>query len=231
MFKRFILSVIAGVLVQAAPAAATVFTHNVTFDASSIINLGTFGTPTGTQRVQLVPPGGNTNSFTITSGDTIETNVTFTNGGLTLESVGGATQEVLFMGYNVPGFDINAENPGFAPVVTYDRTTELIVNSFSGSLNATPDFINTFSQPSPTFNNFYLGNITDSIVTLTNFTIRTTFNSIVFETPFDQDFSLPIEVTSSSFIATDQIYPAPAPGALALLGLGLLGLAARRRKA
>lgn len=231
MFKRYVFLTIASLAIEAAPASATVFTHNVTFDAASILDLGTFNNPTGSQRIQLVPSGAmsSTGVFTITAGDTIETNITISNGGLTLQNGAAGTNEVLRFGWNVPGFNVNAQNPGLMPVVTYNRTNELIINSFGGSLNVTPDVVDTFSQPAPTFNQFYIGNITDSIVTLTNFTIRTTFHSIVFDAPFDQDFSLPIEITSNSLLAIDQVYPAPAPGAIALLGFGLLGIGMRRR--
>jgi len=238
MFKKLALPALALFALQAQPADAALITFNVTFDANAIVNAGTVplfppggGDQIGTQRLQLAPNAGGPLSGTINQGDILETNVTIINGGLTLDSgAQSGSEEVLFQSIIADGFDPGTDNPNQDPLIEITRTHELIVQSHTGDLNTVAAYTSTFTNISPQFSNIFAGNITDTMVTLTSFTIRTTFDAITFLSPFDQQFSLPINVSGNVILALDQ-RAVPAPGALALLGFGLLGLAARRRAA
>lgn len=238
MFKRFTLPAAALLALMAQPAVAAVFTFNKTIDASDILDFGTspFFDPTGTvqlgtQRIQLAPTPLGEFAATLNQGDVIETNFTITNGALTLESLQSGSDEIIALTFaSTTPFDVNAENPNLDPVVELTRTHELIVNAHTGTLNLISPYTDTVSLFGPSFANFYRGNITDSVVNLTSFTLRTTYDAINFVSPFDQQFSLPVDIQSGTFIVADQRV-VPAPGALALLGFGLLGLTWRRRTA
>lgn len=238
MFKRLTLPAVALLALMAQPATAAVFTFNKTIDANSIIDLGTSpffdatGTQQlGTQRGQISPTPLGEFGATLNQGDVIETNFTVINGGLNLESLQSGSDEIIALTFALTTpFDVNAENPNLDPLVELTRTHELIVNAHTGSLNLTSPYTDTVSLFGPSFSNFYRGNITDSVVSLTSFTLRTTFDVINFVAPFDQQFSVPVDIQSGTFLAVDQRV-VPAPGALALLGFGLLGLSARRRTA
>lgn len=237
MFKKLALPALALFALQAEPAHAALITFNLTVDANAIVDAGTFpittlnGGTLGTRRLQLGFNQGGLVSGVINQGDVVETNVTIINGGLTLDSgPQGGSDELLVQTFGVPGFNINTENPLQEPLLEITRTHELIVQSHTGALNTLAAYTDTFTNISPQFSNAYEGNITDSMVTLTSFTLRTTYDAITFLSPFDQQLSLPVEITGSTIFALDQRV-VPAPGALALLGFGLLGLAVRRRTA
>lgn len=234
MFKKLVLPALALFALQAQPATAALITFNATLDANAINNFGTIpinlqnGSSIGTQRFQLGFNQGGTFSASINQGDVLETNVTVINGGLTLESFQAGSNEILFQSIGVVGIDPVTFNPNQDPVMEITRTHELIVHSSTGDLNVVSPFTSTQTLLSAQFSNFFAGNITDSSVTLTSFTLRTTYDAITFLSPFDQQLSLPIDIATNGIIALDQRV-VPAPGALALLGFGLLGLSLRRR--
>lgn len=237
MFKKLALPALALFALQAQPAHAALITFNATIDANAIINVGTIpitligGSTIGTQRFQIGSNQGGPFSAAINQGDVLETNVTVINGAWTLESGPQAgSDEILFQSIDADVFNPPVDNPNQDPVMEITRTHELIVHSSTGDLNVVSPFTNTQTLTTAQFSNFFTGNITDSAVSLTSFTLRTTYDSITFLSPFDQQLSLPINVTTNGIISLDQrVLDVPAPGALALLGFGLLGLGLRRR--
>lgn len=170
--------------------------------------------------------------FILNEGDTIETEYTVINGGLTLQDKGFGLDEMLFQLLPInSSFVPSIENPNSRAVVVYKRTTSVTASHFTGDYNGdtlVTDVRSTSGVPAVSL--FDINNFTDSSVTLFNFTISSTFTDIVFQPGFDS-YEGPIEyIGGGDFITLDQFSPlsAPSPGALALVSFGLMGLTARR---
>lgn len=228
----------AGALTFASTAAlAMPVTHSLTatMDGTPLVTLPTGPGAIVDAQVQVFAPTfGGGFPFVLNDGDTIEIDFTVTGPGLTLTDLGVGEDEFLVTGVFQTSslFDFGTDNPGGAPVLHYDRSTTVTVTNFTGDYPGNPIVSGTASTfaTSPSVTMFSRGNYTDSTVTLFEFTISSTFSNFVLDPAFSA-FSGPLEITGgSTLLAVDQVTPAPAPGALAMMGFGLIGLIAARRR-
>lgn len=234
------LSLAAAVSLGSMTATAMPVTHNlsVTFDGTPAVTLptGPGAIVNGQVQIFIAPTWNSGFPFILNDGDTIEVDVTVTGSGLTLVDGGTGVDEILVFNtfQTSSAFDFQTDNPGQVPVLNYDRSTTVTVTNFTGDYPGNPVSTGTGStfSTSPTVTMFSRGNFTDSTVTLFNFTISSTFTNFSFDPAFSA-FAGPVEITDGSGVvfAVDQTSPVPAPGALALLGLGLVGFGLRRRAA
>lgn len=233
---------LAGTLALGSTAAlAMPVTHTLTatidandiFEVPNPINLN--GGVAGTARLQIVPITYSGFPFTLNDGDTLEIDYSVINGGLTLNDLGFGLDELVTFGglaTNSP-FDPLTDNPGQDTVLTFDHSTTVTLSNFAGDYPGNPlTWSDSAINFAPTVSMAMRGNFTDSSVTLFDFSISRTFTNIVFQPGFGA-FSGPITATgfTGSALFLDELTPAPAPGALALMGFGLFGLIAARRRA
>lgn len=226
-------TLLSGLLLASTAAVATPVTHSLTATIDGNPLASSVGQINGQTRVftryRVIQETGF--PFVLNQGDTIETTYTVTNGGLTLTDNGPGQDETLLhiLPINSP-FVQSVDNPGSLPVVVYHRTTSLTVANSTGDYAGDSLVTNVLSTSGvPAVSLFDINNYTDSSVTLFNFTISSTFTSIVFQPGFEL-YEGPIEyVGGGNFITLDQFSTVPAPGSLVLLGFALLSLSMRRR--
>jgi len=80
-----------------------------------------------------------------------------------------------------------------------------------------PSHAGTFTTPNVSLAQVVFGNLTNSTMTFTSFNIVTAYVDIV---------PLGAPINNAFLLICDQVTPAPAPGAMLLLGFGVLGLVA-----
>lgn len=230
-----------GALTLASTAAlAMPVTHNLsmTIDAPAVFDTPiispVLGVGTGSFYAGAVYTG---LPLTYVEGDTIELEVTVNGGGIVMND-GAATglDEILF-GFDysfidVP-FDGLTDNPNFDFVISYDRSTTVTVTNYTGDLaNSTiMSSINGVQSTGPLLTQASRGNYTDSTVSITQFTISSVFTNINFLPGFEiYAGSQTLDTNDTSIFAFHEFAGVPAPGALALLGFGLVGLGLRRSR-
>lgn len=224
----------------ATSAQAVPITHNVslTVDAPAVFNIGvnsTLGPGTLSSYGNAVYTGF---PLTFADGDTIELDVTVNGGGIVMNNgpTAGALEALFGFRYRVSDipFDQPTDNPTNAFMMTYDRTTTVTVTNFTGDL-VSNTIVSSFvggTNNTPAFNQISVGNYTNSTVSLTQFTIATTFTNINFLPGFETYASFQsITATNPNVLVLHENLGVPLPGALALIGVGLLGLVGLRRKA
>lgn len=172
-------------------------------------------------------------------GDSISFNHVFAGDGLRLQELGNpyfgtANEAIGTQGILLEGWENPNDNPNNDNVVMYDSTTVLTVTDYTGSINDTV-FNHASSvggmRTAPIFSGQVVADITSSEVFLKAFNITTTFTNIQLLSPFTNlDLSSEMVARGGLFV-TDDTLGVPAPGALVLLGVGLLGLGMRRRTA
>jgi hypothetical protein len=204
------------------PAEATVIVQN--FNLSSSPNNGTQINTTTNRRSRAWVLNSQIAQFNIAVGDTLEVNLTF-DAPLSMQDFGDPSLEyaqVSFSNMNIsPNFGFSFENSG----ARYLGVT--------GSFDGDPDLAsgtrlgNSFTGPPPSGQRLEsipllsAGNITSDVMFFTGISFFWNITAIDPQTaPF----------TFASFVLLDDSNPVPAPGALALLGLGLFGIGGLRRK-
>lgn len=236
--KNLLPLAVAGLVgLGASMANATPVTHSfsATIDGTSGIDVsGAANGQFAGSELRIFPGVSSTPGypFAFADGDTIEVDVTVTGPGLTLTDAGFGLNEIIaFSAFTQDStFDFLADNPGEDVVISYDRTVTVTVDSFSGVLAAGPLTVATaLENIAPAFSMSAFLNFTDSSVTLFEFTMTATYSNFVYGVGFESYAGDDIEGGLNSFIVADDLLPVPAPGAIALLGFGLLGLVARRR--
>lgn len=177
----------------------------------------TIGGPLLESRYRLWVLGSSFDPFTLAAGDTLITTVTF-DAPLSIINPTSLGDEAISLRYT------SGETAGPGGWLR-DHSISITIDGAAGGFLGTPsDISDSFVFPEGltiAYSQFTADNLTDSSMTLTGFTITNTVNAIDPHVPFD---------SLSMFILDDGI-SVPAPGALALLGFGLLGLAGRRRTA
>lgn len=239
MLKKFALPALALFALQAQTATATPVTHSFSATVDGTSGIDVSGAATGTfagSELRIFPGISSTPGypFAFADGDTIEVDVTVTGPGLTLTDAGFGLNEIIaFSAFTQDStFDFLADNPGEDTVISYDRTVTVTVDSFSGALAAGPLTVATaLENIAPAFSMSAFLNFTDSSVTLFEFTMTATYSNFVYGAGFESYAGDDIEGGLNTLIVADDLLPVPAPGALALLGFGLLGLCVRRRTA
>lgn len=237
--KRSLALAVAGLIGLASSVTnATPVTHSfsTTVDGASVFTLpGPFTGQFAGAEVRFFTGLSSTASypFTLADGDTIELDVSVTGPGLTLTDTGFGLPELVSFGSFTQDVDffVPDDNPDEDIVVTYDRTVTVTVDDFSGSLDGPLTISSTLEGLAPAFALSAFLNFTDSSVTLFDFTISATYSNFVYGAGFESYAGDDIDGGSSILLVADDLLPVPAPGALALLWVGLLGVAVRRRTA
>lgn len=215
-----------------AGAQAAPVTHNLalSFDGSAPdVDFDDFVSSNGTTfRLRSFGIGPIT-PFSLGEGDTVNMTLTFTGGGLTI-SDSSFGEQLFSMNLTTSSFDGFTDNPGRDPVVTYDRTREVTVTSFSGDYDGpfTQDPSIGNSIGAPTFGLSALGPFTDTTLTIFEMTITSTYTNIAYQPGFEVWQGALVD--GFNLTVFDELDFVPAPGALALIGVGLIGLGAVRRQ-
>lgn len=238
MFKKLALPALALFALQAQPANATPVTHSfsATVDgATSFVLPGPFENTFAGSEIRLFTGVSSTASypFSLADGDTVELDVSVTGPGLTITDAGfGLSEFIAFSSFKQDAtFVISTDNPGEDTVISYDRTVTVTVDSFSGDLAGPLTITSALENIEPAFSMSAFLNFTDSSVTLFDFTITATYSNFVYGAGFESYAGDDIEDGLNVLLVGDDLLPVPAPGALALLGFGLLGLVTRCRTA
>ncbi len=223
-------------------ARATIFTYDLTYGSSTpLVTLDPFNVGGNNGRLRLFGETSGAAPLTINDfhdGDTVTINFTFGGGGLTLQDTGspflGNVEALAGLAFTVNGWTPpgGTIDPGDPLVYTADIHSTLSVTGYSGDL--TSSFIDTgtmYAVPSLTasLEIQFVANITNSSVALTSFTISRTFSNFIIYNEATND-PYPDFTAAVANIAVLDDSSVPAPGALALLGLGLIGFGGLRRK-
>lgn len=201
------------------PAQAAVITQSVFFstaDAFEATSENILMGPFGLFDVRFRAWGGGVlTPFTLSDGDILETTVTF-DAPLEISDPLGGQPESFFLSIG----------NGIGPVGGFDADRSHALTGLAGAVgDDTGDpivFASTLTLEGENANQIVFGNLTNSSLFITGFTLSTTFVSI---DPQGAPF------TSVSLFIVDEAVPVPVPGALALLSVGLIGLRLKRRTA
>lgn len=210
-------------------AAPVTHALSITYDGTAPILDTTFTGPTlsfhnrGFGTASIAP-------FAVGEGDTIETTINFTGGGLTLNAGPSPVSQGFFLNFSSSAFNFSTHNPDNDPVLSYDRTREGAVTSFTGDYSG--DVVNAPQvgappNASPSFQVGALGDFTGSTVTIFQMTLTSTFTNIAYLPGFESWDGTLLDTVSLSVLEINSV-TVPTPGALALLGFGLIGLGMRR---
>jgi hypothetical protein len=237
---KFGLFVVAPLVALAAiaikPASAAVHTFNLSYsDAPDLINnTYVLGGNTGRLRGFLEA----SSPFAINgfqSGDTISVNFNVGGAGLHLQDTGnpfiGNQENFGLGGFVLDGWNQSVSNPTQQIIYTADVQIAFTATGYTGAL-VSPSLsqaLNGYQARGAFLPSFITANVTNSSVWLTSFNITTTLNNLQFANDFSY-LALPANFTSLGVMFAADDLPVPAPGALALLGLGLLGIGGLRRK-
>lgn len=199
-----------------APAQAALITHSFVVDPDDL--LVTEFSVLGIRIRETAPITGFT-PFQIQAGDFLETTVSFTS-PVGFQDFAQVTNAFA----NTERFSVTYRSPD--PVVGTQevvRTTSVSILGAAGDfLGNPPPFTNGTSSTTVSFiNQTDFGNLTDSFMTFTGFVITTEIHSITSN----------VNTYDSVTIGILDEFIVPAPGALALLGFGLIGLGLRRKAA
>ncbi len=220
-----------------ASASATVHTFNLSYSDTPLATLDPFVIAGNPGRLRVFNDGPGTlavNGFQ--DGDSVSIDFTVGGAGLHLQDTGNPfLTNIEVIGLNaflLSGWNPSIDNPNNHVVYTADNQTTLTITGYSGDLTSTTFSTGVFSASAtaPALNATFGGNITNSDVWLTSFNITRTWSNIQFVNEFS-GLSLPMDFTANGqMIAIDDNAAVPAPGALTLLGLGLLGFGGLRRR-
>lgn len=212
----FACVLLAGSLSFQSPAHSAVITNSFVIDPADL-NLNEI--PSVGLRIRVTDPIGGFTPFQIQAGDIVESIVSF---AAPVEFQEFASVTTPLLNRQTFGVTYLSSDPviGTQEIV---RTSTISLTGVTGDfLGTPPPFTNTWiSFDFADFNQFQGGEISGSLMSFTGFTITSTILSTT------SDIYTYDEVTIG-FV--DEIL-VPAPGALALLGIGLIGLGMRRRVA
>lgn len=237
--KATAFAALIGTVAAVSSAHATTFNVALEYNDPAVVNDNAFVLAPNTGRLRIFNETSGALPVSVTGfadGDTIALNVTFGGSGLSLQDLGnpfiGPVEFMSFGALLLNGWDQLTDNPSNATVMTLDTSTTITITGFTGSLtntvfNASATGVVAVS-PSLVLSQAF--DFTTSNANITSLTFSRTFSNIQFVSPFD-GLSLPNDFTGlASALVLDDSAGVPAPGALALLGLGVFGVGAVRRR-
>ena len=157
--------------------------------------------------------GASVPDFTLNDGNIIDSTVTFDNPVGLSDPIEGQNETFAIIWGPAVGFDAG----------TYTVTRIQQVTSIGGAsgdyTGVLPSHASTFTAPNVSLAQVVFGNLTNSTMTFTSFNIVTAYVGIV---------PLGAPINNAFLLICDQV--TPAPGAMLLLGFGVLGLVAAHRR-